>query len=363
MRVGDGNTNCDLSSGTIVDDTGSYQYVIQASDTQIVFACGRSNHCASGQQVTVNVGGGGGGGSCAEDIDGSGNVDVNDLLSVLSAFGSAGAAGEDIDGDGLVNVNDLLQLLGAFGSTCAVATGVDCSIQANGFPCDDGNAATPVDICHASVCEAMTWAMTPLSQCAGFLAFDTSLVTLELAEAACAADAACGGVSDLYCNGMFPGAVDHYALCDGTALITDPLTCVFENPSAAPHGVPCALGEDCGGQVFNSCGTMCPATCGVPMGMCNMMCNSGFQCANGQFWDPLDGVAGGCVDQAACSVATPDLPPGMAAGRPFLSAKTVPMMAQAVEQAVSDWMGMAGPDGTHNHDGRHGGDYGQEEEL
>ena len=53
----------------------------------------------------------------------------------------------------------------------------------------------------------------------------------------------------------------------------------------------------------------------------------------------------------------------MAAGRPFLSAKTVPMMAQAVEQAVSDWMGMAGPDGKHNHDGRHGGDYGQEEEL
>ena len=31
--------------------------------------------------------------------------------------------------------------------------------------------------------------------------------------------------------------------------------------------------------------------------------------------------------------------------------------------AVGDRMGMVGPDGKHNHDGRHGGDYGQEEEL
>ena len=232
VRVGDGNTDCDLSAATIVDETGSYQYVVQASDTQVVFACGRGNHCASGQQVTVNVASGGGG-SCAEDIDGSGNVEVNDLLSMLSAFGGAGAAGEDVSGDGIVDVNDLLQLLGAFGSTCAAA------------------------------------------------------------------------------------------------------------PAPAPAAAaPCALGEDCGGQVFNGCGTMCPATCGVPMGMCNMMCNSGFQCANAQFWDPLDGVAGACVDQGACSVATNDLPPGMAAGRPFLSAKTAPMFAHAVEVALSDWVGV-----------------------
>lgn len=30
---------------------------------------------------------------------------------------------------------------------------------------------------------------------------------------------------------------------------------------------------------------------------------------------------------------------------------------------TDDSMGMVGPDGKHNHDGRHGGDYGQEEEL
>ena len=68
VRVG--NTDCDLSAATIVDETGSYQYVVQASDTQVVFACGRGNHCASGQQVTVNVASGGGG-SCPADITGA----------------------------------------------------------------------------------------------------------------------------------------------------------------------------------------------------------------------------------------------------------------------------------------------------
>ena len=46
---------------------------------------------------------------------------------------------------------------------------------------------------------------------------------------------------------------------------------------------PCAYGEDCGGQTFTGCGTMCPPTCGqMPGMMCNMMCYNGFQCPNGQ---------------------------------------------------------------------------------
>ena len=129
---------------------------------------------------------------------------------------------------------------------------------------------------------------------------------------------------------------------------------------------PCAYGEDCGGQSFTSCGSMCPATCGtLPGMMCNEMCYNGFQCPNDQFWDEnANGVgSGACVGLEDCSIPMPELPPGIAPGRPFLSAKTVPMFARAVEQAVSDWVGMVGPDGKHNHDGRAGGDYGQEEEF
>ena len=59
----------------------------------------------------------------------------------------------------------------------------------------------------------------------------------------------------------------------------------------------------------------------------------------------------------------PELPPGVVPGRPFLTAKEAPLFARVVEHAVSDWVGLVGPDGKHNHDGRHGGDYGQEEEF
>jgi len=104
--------------------------------------------------------------------------------------------------------------------------------------------------------------------------------------------------------------------------------------------VPCAYGEDCGGQSFTECGTMCPSTCGTMPGMmCNMMCYNGFQCPSGQFWDEnANGVGSGvCVAQDDCSISMPELPPGIAPGRPFLSA-AAPVFSHAVEQAMSDWV-------------------------
>ena len=173
---------------------------------------------------------------------------MNDLLGVLSAFGSAGAAGEDTNGDGVVDVNDLLSVLSDFGATCAAA----------------------------------------------------------------------------------PAPA--------------PPTAVVVPPPPAP--APCAQGADCGGQVWNDCGTSCPAVCGTPPPMmCNMMCNAAYQCPNGLQWDAV-GMA--CSSDCAGGGGGDTLPPGVAPGRPFLSAKTVPVFAEAVEQAVSDWMGMVGPDGKHN---------------
>ena len=54
--------------------------------------------------------------ACTADFDGSGAVDVDDLLWVLAAFGN-NAAG-DTDGDGATNVADLLNLLSQFGNAC-----------------------------------------------------------------------------------------------------------------------------------------------------------------------------------------------------------------------------------------------------
>lgn len=55
---------------------------------------------------------------CPEDINGSGLVDVEDILIVLTQFGCSGGCAGDLDGDGDVDIADGLIVLGAFGSFC-----------------------------------------------------------------------------------------------------------------------------------------------------------------------------------------------------------------------------------------------------
>jgi hypothetical protein len=92
----------------------------------------------------------------------------------------------------------------------------DCGDLEDGAPCSDGNGITANDACHAGTCESISWPQTADTQCAAFLPMNHNLVSLAAAEEACSADPACGGVSDLYCNGMYQGALDHYALCQGS---------------------------------------------------------------------------------------------------------------------------------------------------
>ena len=56
--------------------------------------------------------------NCPEDIDGSGLVDIQDILTVLTQFGCSGMCMGDLDGDGSVAISDGLLVLGAFGSFC-----------------------------------------------------------------------------------------------------------------------------------------------------------------------------------------------------------------------------------------------------
>lgn len=56
---------------------------------------------------------------CPSDIDGSGGVDVDDLLAVIAAFGTCADPANcpaDLDGNGAVDVDDLLAVIAAFGS-------------------------------------------------------------------------------------------------------------------------------------------------------------------------------------------------------------------------------------------------------
>ena len=47
------------------------------------------------------------------DIDGDGDVNVDEVLLVIASWGTPGA---DVTGDGQTDVNDLLAIIGAFGA-------------------------------------------------------------------------------------------------------------------------------------------------------------------------------------------------------------------------------------------------------
>ena len=53
--------------------------------------------------------------TCAADISGDGEVNVDDILSVVAAFGACGSCDEVLNGDGAVDVDDLLVAIAAWG--------------------------------------------------------------------------------------------------------------------------------------------------------------------------------------------------------------------------------------------------------
>ena len=57
---------------------------------------------------------------CPGDVDGNGEVGVDDLLWLLGEYATdcSGGCDSDLDGNGEVNVDDLLALLGYYGNIC-----------------------------------------------------------------------------------------------------------------------------------------------------------------------------------------------------------------------------------------------------
>jgi len=55
---------------------------------------------------------------CAADLDGNGDVGINDFLDLLAAWGPNPGHPADLDGDGVVGINDFLELLASWGQ-CA----------------------------------------------------------------------------------------------------------------------------------------------------------------------------------------------------------------------------------------------------
>ncbi|MDP6312632.1 MAG: hypothetical protein QF781_10880, partial [Phycisphaerales bacterium] len=128
-------------------------------------------------------------GDCAEDVNGDGVFDVNDVLVIIGTFGDVGdgtfrPAG-DIhpmpNGDCLVDVNDLLAEIGVFGGDC-LPTGACCS----------------VDSCTDGVKEA---------DCGDTWLGDGSTCADCVAGACCASDGSCTYVIGSDCAGVFNAGV------------------------------------------------------------------------------------------------------------------------------------------------------------
>ena len=53
---------------------------------------------------------------CLGDIDGNGEVSVDDVLVILGSFGDSTTGPADLNGDGIVNIDDMLIILSAWGA-------------------------------------------------------------------------------------------------------------------------------------------------------------------------------------------------------------------------------------------------------
>lgn len=102
-------------------------------------------------------------------------------------------------------------------------------------------------------------------------------------------------------------------------LVPDPVCCYDA----------CEIGDNCGGQVWSDCGSSCPLVCysAIPA-LCNMMCNSIYQCPSNLWWDDTNKL---CVDENACQN---ELPPGIAIGRPYIDKVVV---QSCVTESNGDW--------------------------
>jgi hypothetical protein len=87
---------------TAASCTGIFATVTGMPDVEVVYTA---------DSVTVRIPP-----PCPADLDGSGFIDVGDLLQVLADWGACAGCPADLDGNGAVDVTDLLQLLALWGA-------------------------------------------------------------------------------------------------------------------------------------------------------------------------------------------------------------------------------------------------------
>ena len=170
--------NCNASGGTY---QGDYVSCSTSPCDAVVGACCFGTSCFEVSEAQCTSSGGswigdnttcgtdtcGSPSTCEADINGDGNVDVSDILVMVSVWGT-NDADADINGDGTVGVADLLLVIDGWGpcegggdptgaccvgTSCTIATEADCSTaggtyngdgsSCNGDPCGGGGGCEP----------------------------------------------------------------------------------------------------------------------------------------------------------------------------------------------------------------------------
>eukprot|EP01046_Picozoa_sp_COSAG06_P032556 COSAG06_NODE_3264_length_5594_cov_5.444405_2_plen_352_part_00 len=231
---------------------------------------------------------------------------------------SSSACAADVSSDGIVDVNDLLSLLSDFGQRALAAATIDVG-GAGGWVVQPGNAAYP-DIA-ASVGDTLRFVYSAAyhdvvlvdnADCdfsSGTLVDETGDLSWIAAEPgnyifACARGDHCS-VGNQRVRVVVSAAAESLSTsdiqADGVVDVNDLLAllssfgAVCEQPGGAASPA-CALGEDCGGQLRQTCGTPCPLVCGQEVrccqdATCDDACTTGWQCPPASpWWRPAPGT-------------------------------------------------------------------------
>ncbi len=268
-----------------------------------------------------------------------GSAQVNDLLQLLSNFGA------DLTGcrDGMPGAADGTEAVNCCGggAACgfmhcpALGAGQDGCVQPWAMP-NGMNFETDCAAVTEPAVEAPLWCPESPPQMCRMMCPEAEACPAgqcNMREGSCCS-ASCQAFEPAACTGCCPPGAACFA--------PDP-------PCCAQRAASCGQGQDCGGQVWNDCGTSCPAICGQPAAMiCNMMCNAEFQCPIGQCFNEQTGQCEQGGGDAILGGGLPVLVPG----RPFLATakydptphkydptphKVAPITSSAVGGA-SDWM-------------------------
>ena len=161
---------------------------------------------------------------CIGDVDGSGEVSVNDLLLVLGEFSTCkGDCGGDLDGDGDVDVEDVLAVIELWGTACELS-GACCLINGScqyieSVECENigGEWNGSLSSCLTSSCSSSAY-----DECQGAMTVMDGQAIFSTVDATTSEDA----YDEELCEGAWLGGVyndiwfAYEATCSGSLVIS-----------------------------------------------------------------------------------------------------------------------------------------------